>query len=154
MSYHTLSMGNTGRYILHKYRYYFFFIFYTSSVGKTIYLLYIYIIYIVYAFHTAMRRDKPGGGSCGGGVNATTCHTHLQTPFSARSTVYIYIYLYVCVRRELIELNLTLLEAITNTESIFYPSSSCSGMWIARDGIILVCEVGWHIVWFIHVYHI
>jgi len=45
------------------------------------------------------------------------------------------------VRRELIELNLTLLEAISNTESIFHPSSSCSGARIARDGITYYMDV-------------
>lgn len=68
-----------------------------------------------------------------------------------------YIYVCVCVCRELIELNLTLLEAITNTGSIFHPSSSCSGARITRDGItyIWMSRVGWHMSGlYIHVQHV
>jgi hypothetical protein len=131
-------MENTGRYIIYKYRYYFFVVdilYFKRSKND------LFIIYRICFSH-----DDSGVTSLAAAVAVAAVvvlmqqHvTHISKHRFPLAQPYIYIYVYVC--RELIELNLTLLEAITNTERIFYSSSSCSGVCIARDGIILVCGV-------------
>jgi len=100
MAYHTLSMANTGRYIIHEYRYYFFFIFYTSSVRKTIYLLYIYIYiytsYMLFTRHSGVT-SLPAVAAVVVLMQQHVTHISKHRFPLARPYIYIYIYMFVCV---------------------------------------------------------
>lgn len=97
MAYHTLSMANTGRYIIHEYRYYFFFyILYFKRSKNDLFIVYIYTSYMLFTRHSGVT-SLPAVAAVVVLMQQHVTHIFKHRFPLARPYIYIYIYMFVCV---------------------------------------------------------